>query len=495
MCGLARDDAQRQRIPAAESDQLVDRGRVGIEPGLAEAVGQQRAGFDVGEHVEQQLPGPVPGDQTRQPLSARHHDSAGRGPRQQRFDLGGGGGVVQEEEHPLVRDQAAKQRGLRVQGRRDPRRRHAQCVEKPPHRHFGGHRLVRRAEPAKVDEEPAVRELVGVAVRPAQCQPGLADPAGARDRRDHHGGGRTRRGQPTVQVGQIRTAADERRRRGGKLPRQNRLTRRPRRVGHRCRRRVGGQDLPVHFLERGGGVRTQLVDEEAADQLVVLQCLGAASGLVQRQHVLARGSFVERVLPGMGRERDHQFLPDPAPELGVHEVLPGDQPLLLEPLAFGFGPFPAHPGQRLSPPQPQCFGEQRQGSLVVAPGVRAELAGQVHVDGGQLRVGHQGVATGTAREADPVGIGHRRAQPGDVPVQGGPRPRRDIGTPDAPDQPVGRHHAARFEPEHRHDASLARRAEIHRPPVDQHVHLAQQTHHRDHVLPPPNTAGNDGSPK
>lgn len=65
--------------------------------------GEQQAGFVLGQDVEAEVVGRVPGDQSGELGAAGHQDGAGVPARQQRGDLGGVRGVVQHEQHPCGR--------------------------------------------------------------------------------------------------------------------------------------------------------------------------------------------------------------------------------------------------------------------------------------------------------------------------------------------------------------------------------------------------------
>lgn len=216
--GAAGDDAQRQREPAAQPDEFVHRRRFGVDVCGAEPGGEQCAGLAVGEGVDEQVVGAVPGDQARQPVAAGDHHGAPVTAWQQGSDLGGVGRVVEHQQHPLVRHQAAEQCRLRVRGGRDAVGLDAQRVEESAHRHGRVHRVAVRAEAPQVDEELPIGELIGVAVSPVQREPRLAHPAGAGDRGDDHRG---RLAWPGPQCGvepvEFEVAAHERRRQSRQL--------------------------------------------------------------------------------------------------------------------------------------------------------------------------------------------------------------------------------------------------------------------------------------
>lgn len=184
--GVAGRDGQRQRVASAQLDQLVGHVGFGVDPLVAEAPGQQGTGLGVGEYVQRHVAGIVPVDQGGQLGAAGDQHGAGRTARQQREDLVGGGGVVQHDQHLLASDQAAVQRGLGVQVWWESAGVDAEGIEERAYRvgRFG--RPSGSAEPVQVDEQLPVGEPVEVAVCPREGQPGLADPAGPADRRDHH---------------------------------------------------------------------------------------------------------------------------------------------------------------------------------------------------------------------------------------------------------------------------------------------------------------------
>jgi hypothetical protein len=80
---------------------------LGGEPVRADQVGQQGAGLIRGEHVEDEAVRAVAGDQAAHVVPAGDQHGAATPAGQQRPDLLGVAGVVQDDEHPPVRQQAA----------------------------------------------------------------------------------------------------------------------------------------------------------------------------------------------------------------------------------------------------------------------------------------------------------------------------------------------------------------------------------------------------
>ncbi|WP_154697058.1 hypothetical protein [Lentzea guizhouensis] len=91
--------------------------------------------------------------------------------------------VVQHHQDLPVRDEAAVQVHLGRDIRADALWRHPEPVEEPADRLGDRDRRLGRVEPAQVDVELAVREVIGDLSRPPQAQGGLAD-TGHSD--DHH---------------------------------------------------------------------------------------------------------------------------------------------------------------------------------------------------------------------------------------------------------------------------------------------------------------------
>ncbi|WP_328809355.1 hypothetical protein [Saccharothrix sp. 6-C] len=242
--GVTGGDRQRQRVTPAQCDQLVHGVGFGGDAPGTQASGQQGTRLVTGQDVQGQVAGTVAVDQRREPGAAGDQHRAGGAARQQRDHLVGGGRVVQHDQHPPIRDQAAVPRDLRVRVGRDASGLDAEGVEEPPYRHGRVHRLSRRAETVQVHEQLPVGESVQVTVRPRQDQPGLAHSsrtADGGDPRRHvpdrelgegrsacgrslHSGApsvRRNRGQGVVQRVQLHSSSHEQRRCGGQLARHH----------------------------------------------------------------------------------------------------------------------------------------------------------------------------------------------------------------------------------------------------------------------------------
>ena len=183
--GASGGDAQRQRQPRAQLDQLIRGAGVVGDPFRAEAAGQQFLRLGVGEHVQGERGRALGGDQAGELAAAGDDDQAARAGRQQRPDLIDVACVVQQHQHPLAGQQAAVQARLRVQAGRNPGGGHGQGVQEEPDGLDRGHRRPGRVETAQVHVQLPVRELLGDLVREMQGQRGLADPGRPVDDRDH----------------------------------------------------------------------------------------------------------------------------------------------------------------------------------------------------------------------------------------------------------------------------------------------------------------------
>jgi hypothetical protein len=117
-------DGQRQRQPRAQFSQLRHRRRLGHHPPRAQAAGQQLPCFRLSQHVEGEQARAVGRGQPGELIPAGNQHQAARAARQQRPDLRSITGIVQHDEHPPPGQQAAVQRRLTIQVRRDPLGRH-----------------------------------------------------------------------------------------------------------------------------------------------------------------------------------------------------------------------------------------------------------------------------------------------------------------------------------------------------------------------------------
>lgn len=168
--------------PGAAGDEVVDRVGFSADPGAADAVGQQVAGFVRGQKVQRQRMGGLGGDQAGQPIAAGDQDEAAGGAGQERPDLVGVPGVVQHEKHGLVGQVGAVQVGLCAGVGRDPLRRYLDGVQEPADRLGCCHHGAGRVEATQVEVELSIGEPVPHAVGPVHRQGGLAHPGGARHR-------------------------------------------------------------------------------------------------------------------------------------------------------------------------------------------------------------------------------------------------------------------------------------------------------------------------
>ena len=185
--GPGRDHRQRQRQARARADDLLGRGGVGGQPGGAQALFQQLAGFGVGEHVQHQRPGGLDRRQPGQLTSAGDDDPAGGRPGQQRPHLRGVARVVQQHQHPLAGQQAPVEAQLGLLGLGQLIGPDLQRVQQHANGIGRASRDARRVETAQVHIQLPVGELLGDLMRPLQRERGLPDPRGTADGRDHRG--------------------------------------------------------------------------------------------------------------------------------------------------------------------------------------------------------------------------------------------------------------------------------------------------------------------
>ena len=295
-------DGQGQRQPGAPGDDVGHRSRLAGHPARPQALGEQVTGVGGGQQIEGQREGAVGGDQPGQPVAAGHHGQAAGRAGQQRADLLDVPRVVQHDQDPLARQQAAVERGLGGQGGRDPGRGHPERLQEPTGRLArlqGGPAWV---EALQVDVQLPVREPCGDPVRPVHGQGGLAHPGGAgQDRGDRlarPGRARLGRGrQECVEPGQLGPAAREGRHRRRQLGRD-----RYRRCGlrHRGRGRgcVEGGILPedgrLQVAQLQAGVDAEFLIERAVQAPVGGQRVGLPAAAVQRQHELGLGLLIQR---------------------------------------------------------------------------------------------------------------------------------------------------------------------------------------------------------
>ncbi|UWE11020.1 hypothetical protein [Actinacidiphila bryophytorum] len=235
--------------------------------------GEQPRGLLARQHVEGHGAGAVRGDQAGEPAAAGDQHPAGRAARQQRRDLRGVAGVVQHEQHPPARGEAAEERGRGLLPGRDRRGLHPQGIEEAVQhrRRLGG--PASGVEAAQVRVQLAVGEAVLARVRPVQGQPGLADPAHPADRADAGCAGSPRCDvQGGVQVGEFAGAAGEGPRRGGQLARHGAGRQGPGRRGS-----AAGAALRRLALRAASSIRSRAVASARCSAGVALSTLSSAS--------------------------------------------------------------------------------------------------------------------------------------------------------------------------------------------------------------------------
>ena len=286
--------------------------------------------------------GALRGDEAGEPVATGHDGQRGRGAGQQLLDVLCVAGVVQHDEHPTTGQQAAVQRGLRVQTLRDALRWYAQSVEEPADRLLRRSRPATGVESAQVHVQLAVRKPVSYPVRPMDRQRGLAYSSRATDRGDHHraGGDLPAVGEPVqfVQLGQPAGEAVDRgreltghdgRARGAVGPAHARYLPRPGVPGRRAQARVGGQDASLQVLQLLSRLYTELVHEQPANALVGGQRLTLPPALVERHHQLGPKPFPQRMASDQpGELRDELAVPAQG-QTGIDPPLGRLQPLCL----------------------------------------------------------------------------------------------------------------------------------------------------------------------
>jgi hypothetical protein len=151
--------------------------RLGVDPS-ADQCALQRHGVRFGQRPEFDAGRAMPGDQARQVVAAGYHDRARTGAGQQRTHLFGVGGVVQHNQHPASREQAAVPAGARRPG--DVRPAGPGSVRVGQFRQEHRQRLRRgnrwaRVVAAQVDVELTVGKSVRPRLRPVPGEGRLAD--------------------------------------------------------------------------------------------------------------------------------------------------------------------------------------------------------------------------------------------------------------------------------------------------------------------------------
>ena len=129
--GVGRGDGQGQRQPCAQVDQLGGHTWLGCQAFSPETLGQQLVSLSRAEQVQRHRMRAFRGDQAGELVAAGDQDQTGQAAGQQRTDLLGVAGVVQDDQHPPVRQQAAIQVLLGFGCGRDLAGRHPQRVKEP----------------------------------------------------------------------------------------------------------------------------------------------------------------------------------------------------------------------------------------------------------------------------------------------------------------------------------------------------------------------------
>jgi hypothetical protein len=184
--GSGSGDRQRQRQARAQPGDPVDCGGLGGGAAVAEPGGEQLHGFAVRQDVEGEHPGAVGGGQAAQLIPAGDQHQAARARWQQGPHLLLVAGVVQNDQHPPIRQQAAVQSCLCLRAPRDPRGRNAESVQESAHCLAGRGRRAGRVVAAQVHVQLPVRELACRLVSPVDGQRSLAYPRRSADHDDRH---------------------------------------------------------------------------------------------------------------------------------------------------------------------------------------------------------------------------------------------------------------------------------------------------------------------
>jgi hypothetical protein len=359
-----RDHRQRQRqAGAARHDHLRCR-RVGRDPGRADPAGEQLVRLRVGQPAEAHQVDGFVHDQTGEPVAAGHHRHTSRRAGQQRTDLGHVPGVVQDDQHPLVGQDAAVQADLGVEAVGDAPGRHLQRFEQPANSLRGTHRGLVRAEAPKVHVELTIVEVLDHPVGPVDGQRRLADPGQTLDHGDRRSVAALRR-QQRVEPSQILHPAGEHREVTGQLTRHRG---RARLVGRRGRYRLVTQDAIAQVAQFRPGIETEFVGQPLPDLIEHEQRVAPPVRQVQGGHQLAGELFMPGVLRAqLGQLADHRRGPA---ELDLHlrPSEPDGRPALVQPLGGGRDGRRLETVQRRAPPQRQGIAEQFHRRLVGSAG-------------------------------------------------------------------------------------------------------------------------------
>ena len=298
-------------------------------------------------------------------------------------------------------------------------------------------------------EAGAVGEPLLQAAGDLEREPRLARPAGAREREQ----ARARPMEQLAQVLELALAADERAGRGG----QPRATAGRRRA---VERGVVLEDPALEGLELLAGLEAELLDEAAPRLLERVECLGLATGAIQRQHQLGREALAQRVLAERGREPPGRFDVPALGELALEPPFQRREPQLLEPCDLTLRErLEGEVRQRRPAPQ-------RQRLLVALLGEQPLEAMQV-----ELVVVDPEQVAGRPR-LEPV-VAQQPPQLGDLAVERGQRRRRRRLTPQRVDERVLRDDLVRPQQQHPEQRTAAAAAEGQNAAVVRHLQRAE----------------------
>jgi hypothetical protein len=453
------------------------------------------------QRVESDQVGAFPGHEPVQPDPAGDQHRAPRPRRQQCPYLLSRPGVVQQDQHPLVRQQRAVHAGGRHDVGRDSVGRDTEAVQEAGQCLDRAHRRVGRV-PLQVDVELTIGEPVTNAVRPVHRQRCLAHAGRTRDRRDHHRG-RPVAGEQGIERGEFRHTPGEARHVGRQLRRYGRLGQRggcARQIvtpadepgyvsagknradpfGRRPPQRlVVAQDAVAQGQQFGSGVEAEVVAQVSPGVLPHFECFGLPADPVEREHELAAQPLAQRVRRHQGGQLRYHLLGRPAVKFRVDAVLDGGQPVLFQSLRLAGEPVDA--AQRGAPPQREGRAEVFDGGRRVAvgsgppPGV--DQRGEPEVVH-QVRVGLQGVAGRAGHQA--VGGGGTAApqhppEGEDLVVEPGPGRRRRPLRPQHGHETVGRNHLIGPQGEQREQRALHVPARGQPLAARPHLHRAQHS--------------------
>jgi hypothetical protein len=280
-------DAQCERQPFAEADQLLGVGLLGTHAPVADYPVEQRERRRGVERVEVDV---VRAGQVAEPdLAGGDHRAAGAA-GQQRQGLLLGGDVVEHDQHPLAGERAAVQGGPLVDCLGHGPAGDAECAEEPGE--LVGRVAVALAE---VGVELPVGKVRGDLVRDPYREARLADPTPPGHRDDGHRVAGRLLGEDADDAGDLGLPSGEVGDAGGHL------------LGHggcdagfllfgplelvltpqaplEIQRGVPVEDGQLQVTQLLAGFDADLVDEDVAGVPVGGECLGGAAGAVQRDH-------------------------------------------------------------------------------------------------------------------------------------------------------------------------------------------------------------------